>query len=199
MCHLNAYEDYKRLFLAGDVSVMVQQSGGKVLQKENCIIFPYFGRDVRLDLATGNISAEEILLSDSDKIIIWNYLVNARGNEPTGKWVGFAEIPGAQNHQQMFKRNSTEPLAQTFGTEADSFSRAATGLGGQEVKLGDLGYVLKVFPKVLVAVSIYLADEEFPASANLVFDEAIIEELDVPNIYTLGNEIARKLCASQKY
>ncbi|MDA8234840.1 MAG: DUF3786 domain-containing protein [Clostridia bacterium] len=194
MCHLNAYEDYKRRFLAGDSTVIAQQSGGKIAHGTNYLLISYFNQEVKVDLVTGEIDGKETLLSDTDKIIIWSYLINAKGLEPVGKWVGFAEMPGAQNHQQMFKRNTTEPLAQTFGADAEGFARAAAALGGQKVKLGDSGYVFQVFPKVLVAVSIYLDDEEFPANANLIFDVAIIEQLDAPNIYTLSTEIARKLC-----
>jgi len=199
MCHLNAYDDYKRLFLAGDFQTMARLSGSELDPDGNCMIVSYFNRNCRVDLASGEITAGEFIPGETDKIIIWNYLVHSKGEEPAGKWVGFAEVPNARNHQQMFKRNSVELLARTFGTDPEGFSRAAEALGGEVLKMGNLGFGFKVFPKLLVAVSLYLADEEFPASANMVFDAAVVKQLDVPNIYTLGCEIARKLCSSGVY
>lgn len=194
MCHINAYHDYKRIFLSGDFPAIARNTASVYDKNNNCLLLNYFNLTCMVDLTSGEITSEQFIPSATDQIIIWNYLSNANGDDPNGKWLGFIELPNAQNHQLVFKNKTSVPLSENFGTNPAAFKKAAEALGGITTKLGDIGYIFKVFPKIMVAAILYLADEEFPANANIIFDASIINQLDTPNAYTMGIEVANKLC-----
>ncbi len=97
------------------------------------------------------------------------YLARARYVPPSGEWVG--ELPGGGF---FFRGSHTLPLAaiaQKYGADKASFEEAGrNALGGRPVRMGDAAIAFNVFPRVVMAFVLWLADEEFPARVSLLFD-----------------------------
>ena len=58
-----------------------------------------------------------------------------------------------------------------FDQDPEAFARACRSLGGEPVSMGDLGFRFRVFGDLDVILKFYHADEDFPASLTLLWDQ----------------------------
>ncbi len=97
------------------------------------------------------------------------YMTAARPIPPSGKLV--KEFAGSEF---FFRGSHTLPLdavAEKFGKDRTGFEKAcALELGGGHSPIGDCGCGFSAYPRVSMAFLLWLADEEFPARAGLLFD-----------------------------
>lgn len=127
------------------------------------------------------------------KILILHYLINADGVHLADSWVAFRELPGGRVYDAAFRRRANLRLAQTFGRDLDGFVAAAEALGGTRLTYGDASFLFPIFPRLRLAAVLYLADEEFPASANVLFDAAASRYLPTEDLAVLGGMLAGRL------
>ena len=103
------------------------------------------------------------------RLIVLHYLLGAKGVPLDGMWVAYRQFPGANPFGNPFP--DLEVLAAHYGQDREGFTDACLAMGGTPMdRTGDVAFRFLVFPKIAVALMLYLADEEFPASLNLVFD-----------------------------
>ena len=68
-------------------------------------------------------------------------------------------------------------IAAQFDRDPDAFRRACESLGGTPSPMGDIGYQFPVFGDLSVILKFYHADEDFPASITLLWDENTLSYL----------------------
>jgi hypothetical protein len=143
------------------------------------------------------ISVEEVETgqeaSIAIKILILHYLINADGTPLADSWVAFRELPDGRVYDAAFRRRANLRLAQTFGSDLDGFVAAAKSLGGMRLTYGDAAFLFPMFSRLRLAAVLYLADEEFPASANVLFDAAADHYLPTEDLAVLGGMLAGRL------
>ncbi len=105
-------------------------------------------------------------------IIILHYLVTARGTPLTGRWIAFRHLPGGDIYIEPFQNRAISPFLKNFGEKPEEFKKAALALGGKEIKQSGISMVIDVLPRVPLCFTIWPGDEEMPASATILFDEA---------------------------
>lgn len=66
-------------------------------------------------------------------------------------------------------------IASRFDRDVEAFRRACLALGGTPVNMGDLGFRFPVFGDLSVILKFYRADEDFPASLTLLWDENMLQ------------------------
>lgn len=143
------------------------------------------------------ISVEEVEAGQEPpiaiKILILHYLINADGARLADSWVAFRELPGGRVYDAAFRRQANLRLIQVFGSDLDGFVAAAETLGGTRLTYGDASFLFPMFPRLRLAAVLYLADEEFPASANVLFDAAASHYLPTEDLAVLGGMLAGRL------
>ena len=127
------------------------------------------------------------------KILILHYLINADATSLADAWVAFRELPGGRVYDAAFRRRANLRLAQAFGHDLDGFVAAAEALGGTRLNYGDASFLFPMFPRLRLAAVLYLADKEFPASANVLFDAAASHYLPTEDLAVLGGMLAGRL------
>jgi hypothetical protein len=127
------------------------------------------------------------------KILILHYLINADGIPLADSWVAFRELPDGRVYDAAFRRRANLRLAQTFGSDLDGFVAAAKSLDGIRLTYGDASFLFSMFPRLRLAAVLSLADEEFPASANVLFDAAASHYLPTEDLAVLGGMLAGRL------
>ncbi|HZK85004.1 MAG TPA: DUF3786 domain-containing protein [Desulfosporosinus sp.] len=120
-------------------------------------------------------SFEGVSVSDgelplSTQILILHYLANPSETLDTGKLISFKELPAGAIYIKPFTGRSIDPLIKIFGANPDSLLEVATSIGGQPNGLGDVGVTIRVFPRIPLTLVLWRADDEFPASGNILFD-----------------------------
>jgi len=154
----------------------------------------FWGRDYVVRCP--EISVEEVETGQEPpiavKILVLHYLINADGARPADSWVAFRELPGGRVYDAAFRRRANLRLIQ-FGSDLDGFVAAAEALGGTRLTYGDASFLFPMFPRLRLAAVLYLADEEFPASANVLFDAAASHYLPTEDLAVLGGMLAGRL------
>jgi hypothetical protein len=121
------------------------------------------------------------------------YLLESRDLPLEGRWVNEYSLCGGA---QFFRGPHAIPnveLAMHFGQRLDDFRSACGRLGGEPFDAGDAGFKFQVLPRIPVVVAFWYADEEFPASAKLLFDSTADRHLPLDVIYALSVELYRRI------
>lgn len=194
MCNpVNAYQETVKKFIGIDPSVAAVRSGAGYAQ--GLYTIDYFNNKYMVE------ESGRVMLADNpgedipfnDRTIILQYLCEASGLPPRGRWLSFLELPQGEHHYVPFQIDATSPLARTFGPVPDEFRRAALALGGRELDLGDVSFTIPALPKLPLAVVLWEGDEEFPARATILFDAVAPAHLTTAALWVLGIELARKM------
>ncbi|MGB9886119.1 MAG: DUF3786 domain-containing protein [Moorellales bacterium] len=191
-----AHQAAVRAFAGRDPYSMAAASGAEYDAQSGRFVLRYYRWRYWVEFPGAAIvpaEAEAEVLGLSDQVIILRYLVSALGTPPGGRWVSFMELPGGPLHQAPFRVEAVEPLAQEFGRSPRRFLAAGLALGGTVGSMGDASIILPVLPRLSLAVVLWVADEEFPANANLLFEASAVDYLDTASLYVLGVNTSRRL------
>lgn len=143
--------------------------------------------DLVATFADGTTCPEEI------QILFLDYLVHGDGTPPTGKWIGFQELPNGMFYRKAFQGYSGDQLVHDLSENIDSFVKAAESLGGEPVDLGDAAYAFRVLPNVPLSVVWWNGDDEFPANGTVLFDASTSRYLPTDGLAIVGRMLCRKL------
>ena len=105
-------------------------------------------------------------------VIILHYLSTADGKPLKGRWIAYRHLPGGDIYNDPFYKRAITPFLKTFGERPEDFKKAAAALGGYSVEGSGTSMVIPVMPRVPICFSTWPGDDELPASANILFDEA---------------------------
>jgi hypothetical protein len=125
------------------------------------------------------------------------YLKTADGSPPAGKWVAFRDLPGGMFYHQAYQGYSGDRLAKAIDNHVGVFERAAKTLNGIKLDIGDGAFAFDALPRVKVAAVYYAADEDFPASANVLFDGAASHYLPTDALGGVGSALVDRLTGAE--
>jgi hypothetical protein len=128
------------------------------------------------------------------QILILHYLINADGTPSADKWISFRELPGGLGFDPAFQQHASQPLARAFGHDAEGFIRASEALGGERLTFGSASFLFRILPRQWLAVVLELADEEFPAWVNILFDGTASHYLPTEDWAVVGELLSSRLC-----
>ena len=189
------YRQAKDEFAASSPERMAMLSGAEYDPVKKEIKVVYLNRIYSFSHQDGRITCphDPVDMPLEEQSLILQYLVQATGVPLSKRWISYAELPNGMLHDRPFRVEAFEPLARAFGGQMGSLLRVARELGGQEIGMGDIGVVIPVLPRIPVAVIFWVADEEFPARANMIFDASASHYLSTAALYVLGSVVARRL------
>lgn len=152
---------------------------------------------------TVNYPSAEVLTSNGDKasvyisILILHYLNTADGTPLSGRWISFKELPGGQIYIDPFKKRAIAPFLKAFGDSPEQFIQAASKIGGiNNAPGGTYSMIIPVLPRVPLSFIIHEGDDEFPSSANILFDAHAHCYLPTEDYAHLPGVIIRELTRS---
>ncbi|MDY6826253.1 MAG: DUF3786 domain-containing protein [Bacillota bacterium] len=134
---------------------------------------PFINHNYSVQYPSGRVTmetGEEV--SKYLAIILLHYLVTANGTLLTGQWIAFRHLPGGQIYIDPFNGRAVKPFLKAFGEKPEDFQQAAKSLGGYQLPLSGISIAIPVLPRVPICFILWPGDEEMPASANILFDEA---------------------------
>ncbi len=125
------------------------------------------------------------------------YLQTADGTPAAGKWVSFRDLPGGMFYHQAYQGYSGDRLAKAIDNRTSVFERAARNLNGIKLDLGDAAFAFDALPRVRVAAVYYAGDEDFPASANVLFDASASHYLPTDALAGVGSALVDRLTGTE--
>lgn len=137
----------------------------------------------------------KVSLSIELRLLILQYLVQAKDLSPVGKWVTEKDLKNGEmfyrgvHSLEMFKN----PLEEKFGSPPDHFLEAGLSIGRAKVDFADVGLKFQALPRIPALFMLWGADDEFPAKVNILFDPTIEHHLALDTIWGLVRVITFKL------
>jgi len=132
-------------------------------------------------------------------LLVLHYLACADGHPPAEQWAAFRELPDGLVYDRALRGRVQAPLVGAFSRDPDLLGRAAAPLGGVPLAVGDAAYAFDAFPRVRLAVAVYLGDEELPSTARLLYDAAAGHYLPTEDLAILGGMLVGRLLAEARY
>lgn len=159
---------------------------------------PYYGTLHCVQWPAGAVSraADGAQVDIATRILLLHYLLTADGTPLAADWIAFRSLPGGLGYDSAFQGRANLRLARAFGSSLRSFEAAAQSVSGERLSFGDSSFAFRVLPRVWLAVVLYLTDEEFPASANVLFDASASHYLPTEDLAVLGGILAGRLISS---
>jgi hypothetical protein len=117
--------------------------------------------------------------------VLW-YLVLAKDIAPTGRLVHLEDLRGGDIFAKGSHVLPLEKVAARYGNDKEEFLKAGLAQGGEAVQLADAAVRLSPLPRVPVIMTLWLADEEFPARAGLLFDSTCGLQLPTDILWSLA-------------
>lgn len=156
---------------------------------------PFFGTMYHVHWPEGTVlpAVGQETVDVATQILHLHYLLTADGTPLAAEWVAFRSLPGGLGYDAAFHGRASLRLARAFGADKQAFYNAARALDGERLSFGDASFLFRLFPRVWLAVVLYLADDEFPASANVLFDAAVSHYLPTEDLAVLGGMLAGRL------
>lgn len=188
MNYTPAYETALARFQQTSFEEIAQFSGYPVMK--NKIQMNFLGQQFTVEYPSGKFEPEPQLEGELPvfaRILILHYLANQAQATVTGNLISYKELPGGGIYIQPFTNRAINPMIKFFGENPRRLLDAAERVGGLPVKHGDAAVTLNVFPKVPVTLVIWGADDEFPASGNILFDSSASEFLPTEDYAVLAS------------
>ncbi|WP_366921892.1 DUF3786 domain-containing protein [Metallumcola ferriviriculae] len=167
------------------------RAGVEFLAEQGLFRLKYFNSGIDISYPDGKFINTELPLIE--RILILHYLVAASGNPIEKDYISFKELPGGEIYNTPFTNRSIRPFLQLFGSSPEEFRGAATNLGGKPETLGDVSFTFAALPRVPVTVVLWEGDEEFDASANILFNRSASGYLPTEDFAFLAGLTVSKL------
>jgi hypothetical protein len=172
-----------------------------VALEDDALVVPYFGDFIRLT-RDGLKNEAGIRPEFSDCVVICRYLIMCPLFEPKEKqWAAFREFPDAGPLTVFWTDTVEGPLAKKFSGKIDTLKKACDVLGGvqPETELScDLYRQFTPLPKVPLLLIFNDGDDEFPASASLLFEKRSSTYLDGESQAILGHILSKRLTSASR-
>ena len=103
-------------------------------------------------------------------LTILQYLANAEGTTPIGKFLALSEFhSGGLARGTSFDRDNDRIISRIGLHDPQAIREAAAKLGGTELhEKSDLSFLFSFLPHIPIKLNLWLPDEEFPASGHCV-------------------------------
>lgn len=166
------------------------------------LFFPYLGQEARIDKSEIRLAGQPPT-DHRDQILLYNYLARANGAPPAGPWLGLESLPNTISKVKTLATYGEERLALFFHEQGLERARALGRQLGARIKT-DPDAALEMIVPVLPMVPHYLlywpedAEDGFPAKVKILFDQRVLEFLDVESLVFAAERLADKFCGEPR-
>jgi hypothetical protein len=165
------------------------------------------GREVALDVLgrTCLVGSDGVKAQDGEhldftiRICAAYYLLHAGNGELSGDWVSYRDFPDGAFFHAAFSQIVEDKIAHDFSGRLEALDAAVSVLAGQPLEAGlggDRCIRFPTLPRAPLALVYYDQDEEFPASAKVLYDRNAPLFLDMECLAVLGLILADGLAAA---
>jgi len=147
-----------------------------------------------LDIQNGAIEdnlAKGRTLNDYVIMILTTLLAHYAKSTPqpaSGKLVKYKDLPGGCAYAEALNKTAIQPIVEVFGDNPQALAVAAQKIGGKLQNFGDCSVQIEALKGIPLIYTVW-GREEYPASANILFDESASSYLHTEDLAVLA-EIA---------
>ncbi len=161
------FEHYLELYRKADPEEMSARTG--IPYENGCFRIRLLGTEYRAAYPAFQPEPEPPMWECS--LLMIRFLLKGAKAEGTGKYLTFREMPWGEVYDRQFHGRCVQRLARNYGNRPDDFAAAMESLGARKISAGDAGYEIELTDGFWIRFMIWNGDEEFPASAQILFSD----------------------------
>ena len=174
----NPIRIYQEKFREMDPQQMAKRSGCEF--RDGAFEILLMNRRVRLTFPEMETFYEDgSKTADNVRILLARYVMEGVQAESSGKMYSYPEMPWGPVYEVQFRGRCISRMAGTYGHNLKGFQEGMEKIGAKEAREAsgrfasgaDCAYDIPFLPKLTIRALIWEADEEFPASAQILFSD----------------------------
>ena len=110
-------------------------------------------------------------LSASARILLGRLILEGTLAQSSGKFLAYSQLPWGSVYTAQFNARCVKRIAAVYGSAPEKLDEACAKLGGRRISGGDTAWELEFLPGLFIRVTLWQGDEEFPASAQVLFSD----------------------------
>jgi hypothetical protein len=137
----------------------------------------------------------------AERILLCRYLCEGKYFESRGSQLSYNEVPSGPLYYRNFEGRCLKRAAFAFGNDPALFRRTLESVPGLRYKAldkGDAGYHFEFLNGLYMDLLIWAGDEEFPPSAQMLFDDNFVFAFAAEDLAVVGEVVVRRLKAVKK-
>ena len=171
-----------------------------VSHEREVYVVPCLGSEYRVDPKTERVFTsigEEVAEADFAFLFV-QYLIHADDISFAGEWINERDLQGGSLFFQGPHALPAKVLEKDYGYSTVDFSNTCKSAGGKELKpsFGDAGFEFQLFPRVIIAVVLWVGDDEFPPRVNILFDRSLDGQYPLDVVLYMVNHIVQTLAGT---
>ena len=186
-----------------DLDDLVRSSGATY--DKGSLVLSLFATPLRISVPEFEVqSAEEVPCREKTQILVLDYLTRASTAAPrdattpatSNRWIGFQELPDGAFYAKAFRSYTSDVLLSALDGDIDRFRHTCACFAGETFQFGDAAAEFRALPNIRLAVVWWAGDDEFPATANVLFDSVASYALPIDGLAVLGRLLCRGLVSA---
>ena len=174
----NPIRIYQEKFREMDPQQMAKRSGCEF--RDGAFEIQLMNRRVKLTFPEmGTFYEDGSKTADNVRILLARYVMEGVQAESSGKMYSYPEMPWGPVYEVQFRGRCISRMAGTYGHNIKGFIEGMERIGAKEAREAsgrfasgaDCAYDIPFLPKLTIRALIWEADEEFPASAQILFSD----------------------------
>lgn len=160
-------------FLKFDQEALIGRWG---LEHDAAFLFvTFFGKTYAICRKTGAVTCGGEHAGFEETLTIFDLLCHSDGTaDLSGRFAPVNSLKGAAKGAGV-EKDFYRRQADAFDRAPEAFRAACLAMDGEPVPMGDMGFRFKMFQNLDVILKFYHADEDFPASITLLWDEDLLD------------------------
>ena len=156
----------------------------------------FMGREIKVSHPDFAVFPE--IADNSARVLILRYLLYARITPYTGEYISFRDMPSGDLYIQPFTGRCIRRLLGKYGRKPEVFRQVLEAMGAEKISYADACYDVELFPGLKVRFILWEGDEEFPASAQILFSENFRNAFETYDLAEIGGVCINAFGAKEK-
>ena len=131
-----------------------------------------------------------------ENILFIHYLCEGKYFPAQGRRLAYNETPWGAVYYRNFEGRCLKRCAFTFGRDLPAFRALVTRnphLNAEPLNTGDAGYRFEFINGLYISLILWAADDEFPPSAQMLFDDNFVFAFGAEDLAVVGEVIINRL------
>ena len=190
----NPIRIYQEKFRDMDPMLMSKRSGCDY--RDGVFAIQLMNRCVKLTFPEMETFYEDgMKTADNVRILLARYVMEGVQAESSGKMYSYPEMPWGPVYEVQFRGRCISRMAGTYGHNIKGFQEGMERIGAKEAREdsgrfasgADCAYDIPFLPKLTIRALIWEADEEFPASAQILFSDNFTLAFTAEDMAVIGD------------
>ena len=129
----------------------------------------------------------DIPLTNTERTLLLRYLTEGQYGLFGGRYLSYREFPWAAVYEKQFDGRCVKRLAFTYGAHPEKLRRVMASMPAKPIGQSDVGYAVELLPGLTVRLLLWLADDEFPPNAQILFSDNFRYAFSAENMAVIGD------------